>query len=96
MKSASVKILNKLKNNLNEKEDGYNRIAAIIAASLLSVGITAFVSVMVVTVILYHNNKRGRTTSKDIESGLNIAHNSRIMPKPARTGPSNIRLSASR
>ncbi len=97
MKSASVKILNNLKYNFNEKEDGYNRITAIIAACLLSVGITGFVSVIVVTVILYHHkNKRGRTTPKDIESGSNVAHNSRIMPKPARTGPSNIRLSAFR
>ncbi len=96
MKSASVKILNKLKYHLNKKEDGYNCIAAIIAASLLSVGITGFISVMIITVVLYHKNKRGRTTPKDVESGSNVAHNSRIMPKPSRTGPSNIRLSASR
>ncbi len=44
-----MKILNKLKYNLNEKEDRYNRIAAIIAASLLSVSIAGFVSVKIIT-----------------------------------------------
>ncbi len=81
-----------LDNNLDEKKNQRKRIAAIIAASLLSVGIIAFISVMIISLIMYRKYNKERNSSHNVESG----HTPRIMLKKARKGPNNIRLTASR